>query len=227
MKVNYWQKFEEGCYYHIYNRANGDALLFVNDGNFSYFLSKWTDYIYKYVDTIAYCLMGNHFHFIVKIKTVDAEIKHMIKQENTNASQKFEENTISFNAFLEDQFRRLFQSYSLAFNKQQGRHGSLFEPKFKRIELVTIPRIQYAIAYVHHNPLHHDFSPFYETWAYSSYKSYITDKKTKIATDLGLSLFSTKDVSDTLEVSDTSFVEFHKSFHHEWVKNKAWEAWEM
>jgi putative transposase len=242
MKKDYWQKFEEKGYYHIYNRANGKDYLYESNDNFQYFLNKWQTYLGNYVDTVAYCLMYNHFHFVVQIKTVDNDLKEIAKKEYTNASLKFFAGDISFNTFLEDQFRRLFQSYSLAYNKQKGRHGSLFEPKFKRIQLRTLPRILYAMAYVHHNPMHHDYSPYYEGWTYSSYKAYLTEKPTKLAKELGLSLFNdgvhiSEDpihVSDTLKVSDTyvatciaRFLQYHHDFHEEWLKKQRWEDWEL
>ena len=228
MKNNYWQKFEENEYYHIYNRANGKALLFEDDGNFRYFLEKWQRYLGNYVDTVAYCLMNNHFHFTVRIKTVDDKIRQLAGEENTTAGDKFSKNAISYNVFLEDQFRRLFQSYSISFNKQKQRHGSLFQPKFKRVRLVSIPRILEAIAYVHHNPLHHDYSPYYETWTYSSYKTYLSKQPTKLARTLGLSLFSAEArVSSDITDIEVYFKQYHDYFHKSWIKKQKWAEWEV
>ena len=67
---NYKAKLEPENYYHIYNRANGSEKLFLNEGNYLYFLQKYNFYISPIADTFAYCLMPNHFHFLVRVKTI-------------------------------------------------------------------------------------------------------------------------------------------------------------
>lgn len=56
-------------YYHIYNHANGDENLFREQKNYEYFLKKYKQHISPIAETIAWCLMPNHFHLLVKIKT--------------------------------------------------------------------------------------------------------------------------------------------------------------
>ena len=59
---------EPGTTYHIYNHANGFENLFVKEENYLYFLKKYTAHIPSVADTLAYCLMPNHIHLMVKIK---------------------------------------------------------------------------------------------------------------------------------------------------------------
>ena len=59
---------EAGNFYHIYNHANGSENLFRNDENYNFFLRKWSQHIEPIADSYAYCLMPNHFHFLVRIK---------------------------------------------------------------------------------------------------------------------------------------------------------------
>src|SRR5690554_1983272 len=56
-------------YYHIYNHANGNENLFREQKNYEYFLEKYKQHINPIAETIAWCLMPNHFHLLVKIKT--------------------------------------------------------------------------------------------------------------------------------------------------------------
>lgn len=56
-------------YYHIYNHANGDENLFRKEENYSFFLRKHLQHISPIAETIAWCLMPNHFHFLIKIKS--------------------------------------------------------------------------------------------------------------------------------------------------------------
>ena len=72
---NYKEVLETDSFYHIYNRANGNEKLFVNAGNYEYFLKRYDYYITPIADTFAYCLMPNHFHFLARIKN-DKEITY-------------------------------------------------------------------------------------------------------------------------------------------------------
>lgn len=67
---DYKTKLKPEQYYHIYNRANGSEKMFVNDGNYFFFLQRYHYYISPIAETFAYCLMPNHFHFLVKMKDV-------------------------------------------------------------------------------------------------------------------------------------------------------------
>ncbi|MFT6214847.1 MAG: cysteinyl-tRNA synthetase, partial [Roseivirga sp.] len=54
--------------YHIYNHANGFENLFREVENYRYFLRQWEKHIQSIADSLAYCLMPNHFHFLIKVK---------------------------------------------------------------------------------------------------------------------------------------------------------------
>ncbi|MBL7815636.1 MAG: hypothetical protein JNL70_11515 [Saprospiraceae bacterium] len=206
MRINYWQTFYEGCFYHIYNRAIGRAWLFANDENNHYFLKKWKQYIHPYIETYAYCLMVNHFHFLVRVRRIDNAMRQQIEQENTVASRKFLNGEIEFNTFLEDQFKRLFSAYTLAYNKQQSRHGSLFQESFKRIQIGNEVKLINTLCYIHHNPIHHDASPFYDVWTFSSFKAYLSQANTLIERQEGLKLF------DGMGVNSKAFENYHETY---------------
>ena len=61
--------FEPDKMYHIYNHANGNDNLFYSDENYFYFLKRYSELLSPIVDTYAYCLMPDHFHWLVKIKS--------------------------------------------------------------------------------------------------------------------------------------------------------------
>ncbi|MBL7010905.1 MAG: hypothetical protein ISR82_06760 [Candidatus Marinimicrobia bacterium] len=54
-----------------------------------------------------------------------------------------------------DGFKRFLGGYSLAINKQQNRHGSLMQKRFKRIVIESDNYLLSLIHYIHHNPIHH------------------------------------------------------------------------
>ncbi len=63
--------FEAGITYHVFNRANNYENLFIEEKNYSYFIKLMSKYLLPIADIYAYCLMPNHFHFVLKIKSVD------------------------------------------------------------------------------------------------------------------------------------------------------------
>lgn len=60
------EPFIKGCYYHIYNRGIDGMDIFYKPANYIYLLKKIKTSFHKYgVDIIAYCLMPNHYYFLV------------------------------------------------------------------------------------------------------------------------------------------------------------------
>ncbi len=190
MKINYWANLNENCCYHIYNRSIGEELLFKRDGNWDYFMEKWWKFLGNYTTTYAYCLIPNHFHFLIKVKRITALISEKIAKENTKKSNQFLAGTITHNDFLVDQFKRLFTSYTGGFNKENKRHGSLFQSKFKRIFIKNKAHFEYILFYIHHNPIHHDFVKNYTDWMHSSFNIILNEEETRIARDIVLQYFA-------------------------------------
>src|SRR5699024_2400859 len=141
-----------------------------------FFLNKWEKYLLSYSDVWAYCLMPNHFHFLLEIK-----------------DKTFFPKRINENRFLENQFKRLFSSYTLSFNKVYERRGSLFQKSFKRVKIDSERYLKHLIHYIHHNPIHHNFTEDYTDWKYSSYASITGSKPTKLKRKKMLELFNGKE----------------------------------
>jgi len=60
---------QQGVFYHIYNRGNNRENIFIEERNYILFMKQYSRYIFPVADTYAYCLLRNHFHFLVRIKT--------------------------------------------------------------------------------------------------------------------------------------------------------------
>jgi putative transposase len=56
-------------YYPVYNHANGSDNLFLTSENYRYFLQRFASFINPIADIYAYCLMPNHIHFLIRIKS--------------------------------------------------------------------------------------------------------------------------------------------------------------
>ena len=75
--------------YHIYNRANGREHLFIEDENYGFFLQKVSQYILPVAEIYSYCLLPNHFHLLVKIKTIEECIQYYTNLiTKTNGSEE-------------------------------------------------------------------------------------------------------------------------------------------
>ncbi|MFW5756391.1 MAG: transposase, partial [Tangfeifania sp.] len=57
-----------GNYYHIFNRGTNRQNIFFLSRNYDYFLKLLKDFLSEYVHFLAYSLMPNHFHLIIKVK---------------------------------------------------------------------------------------------------------------------------------------------------------------
>ena len=71
--ANHRVPFELDTIYHVYNHGNGEDLIFREVENYRFFLKRFKTYINPIAKIYAYCLMPNHFHFLLKIRS-EAEL---------------------------------------------------------------------------------------------------------------------------------------------------------
>jgi len=90
-------------------------------------------------------------------------------------------------------FHRLFTSFAKAINKQENRHGSLFENPFKRKEVTDASYVTNLIFYIHANPQLHGFTNDFRTYFWSSFTRIINDKPSKLKKQEVLDWFDDKD----------------------------------
>ncbi len=180
---------EPDKYYHIYNHANGKENLFLNKGNYLFFFEKYEFYINPIADTFAYCLMPNHFHFALRIKSENDIVKKLSESYKLSESS----NNERIQKYLSKQFSNLFSSYTQAFNKQQKRKGSLFIPNFSRKQITDEKYLKELIFYIHYNPIHHGFVKSINDWKYSSYKTILSSKFTNVKRNEVIELFDSSE----------------------------------
>ena len=58
-----------GRVYHIYNRGVNRENIFLEKRNYLHFLKLYAQHITPIAYTYAYCLLRNHFHLMVQVKT--------------------------------------------------------------------------------------------------------------------------------------------------------------
>ena len=194
---------QPGTQYHIYNHANGFENLFRSDENYRYFLRRYEHFITPVADTFVYCLMPNHIHFLVRIKT-EAEIESTFGKFET--FQKLE-------ARVSKQFANLFSSYTQAYNKMYSRRGSLFIPNFKRKQITDDHYFTKLIYYIHANPVHHGFAKEIADWTWSSFHDILLETPSLVKREEIIQWFGNQE-------------EFLK-FHQQPIDIKPLESWEF
>lgn len=169
--------FEQG-YYHIYNRGVEKRKIFLDSQDYKVFLNylkqallpppkpddirktftlkgasfkgipKQPKNYNKEIELIAYCLMPNHFHLL-------------IKQENKNGMESF--------------MRSISTRYSMYFNKKYKRVGKLFQGHYKAVIVKNDEQLIHLSRYIHLNPKEYTNNL---VDSYSSYAEYLGIRKT-------------------------------------------------
>ena len=128
--------FQPDTIYHIYNRGNQQQTIFFNRNNYIYFLEKVRKYIVPCSNILCWCLMPNHFHFLI-----DANKKSC--EEITRPGMPTQR--------LTENIRLLLSSYTKGLQQQQNFKGNLFQQKTKA-KAVTVGERSYAFTafnYIH------------------------------------------------------------------------------
>jgi len=68
-------KFLQENIYHVSNQGNNQQNVFIKDFHFLYFLQLYKEYITPHCETLAWCLMHNHFHFMLYADNRCLEVK--------------------------------------------------------------------------------------------------------------------------------------------------------
>lgn len=195
------QPIQPDTSYHIFNHGNGFENLFLHEANFHYFLEKYAFYISPVAETYAYCLMPNHFHFIVRIR--EREVIEKLVSGAVDADESFSKvrnfgkaltkiDDTALNRYLSKQFANLFSCYTQSFNKVYRRRGSLFIKNFKRELISDKSYLLNAIIYVHRNPVHHGFCSDFMQWEYSSYGDILNERRGLVDAAMSFKMFGGK-----------------------------------
>ena len=191
----YLADFEEHGIYHIYNRTNNQEPLFRINENRSFFLRKYDQYLSSYVDTYCWCLLPNHFHLLIKVKSVRAILFNLKRKDHkslTMTEKKFMEQLVNTSEIIEHSFKRFFQSYALSFNKIYDRKGNLFYKPFKRVEIEDDSQMIQTAVYIHANPLKHKVMNDFTEYQWSSWNNILSEAPTTLLRKEIITYFGTR-----------------------------------
>ncbi|GAB4218604.1 MAG: hypothetical protein Fur009_0040 [Candidatus Microgenomates bacterium] len=169
-------KFLAGEFFHVFNKSIANFGIFNDLKNsnrfyanicyynqltitdrFSFFIEKNTEYnpdIFllndkSIVKIIAYCIMPDHYHLLLKILKDNLLSVYISKIEN---------------------------SYTRYFNTKYKRKGPLWQSRFKAVRIKNNEQLLHVSRYIHLNPTTSFLVENPQDWQYSSYKRFINDK---------------------------------------------------
>ncbi len=139
--------FQQGHFYHLYNRGTNKANIFFEERNYRFLLKRVKKYSTKFmISVIAYCLMPNHYHFLVR-------------QDGEEIAGKL--------------MQSVFNSYTKAVNNNYNRSGTLFEGPYRAIHVDDRSYLIHLCRYIHRNPLEAKLVKNIKDWPYSNYHEWI------------------------------------------------------
>jgi putative transposase len=154
----------ENSWYHLYNRGINRQQIFLEDRDYLYLINLLKTYlspdllinpntglsneknISNMISLSCFCLMPNHFHFLVK-------------QTETNGITKLTQ--------------RVFTAYFSYMNLKYNKTGPLFDGKLKGVLVDSEEYLLHLSRYIHRNPLQLIQNAPLSTYPYSSYSYYI------------------------------------------------------
>ena len=140
-------RFNEKSFYHVYNRGVNKQDIFLDSNDYIYLYSLLSRYLdpsdnqvdvdkvpyekfHKSVELQCYCLMNNHYHFLIYCDGVNNEASKLMKN--------------------------IWGTYTRYFNKKYTRIGPLFQDRFKASLVSSEDHLIYLTKYIHLNPRNYE-----------------------------------------------------------------------
>ncbi len=176
MRYRDYKTFASGNYYHVFNRGNGKNDIYLKPEDYKIFIYRLRENLFPFAELktaepadelkykrktlpdnafslICYCLMPNHFHFLLR---QNAEVK------------------------ISKLIQKLCTGYAAYFKKKYDHTGHLFQGAFKAILIENESYLMWLSAYIHQNPAAAGLVKNLEDYPYSSYLDYIGKRNEKL-----------------------------------------------
>ena len=196
-----FMNFEKGYLYHLYNQGNNEKKIFFTRENYMYFLTKVKIYILPYADILAWCLMPNHFHFMILVNNSKQAVTHKMTNSRPEYSHLMIKEIIFKNRTFNNSIGILLRTYTRVINNQENHTGSLFKAHTKAECIncfqkekpnyinsnISINNLlsekqypQICFNYIHQNPVRAHLVKNDIDWEFSSAKDYAGLRKGKL-----------------------------------------------
>jgi len=134
--------------YHVIMRGINQQVIFEDDEDNERFIETLkTGKAKSGYKLYAYCLMGNHFHLLLKVEKEDLELV----------------------------IKRIAGSYVFWYNLKYHRSGHLFQDRFKSETVESDPYLLTVLRYIHQNPIKAGICKDISEYRYSSYGDYVSE----------------------------------------------------
>lgn len=135
-----------GAVYHVTARGARQAAIFIDDHDRVALLKILAQALRDFdAQVFAFCLMGNHYHLV--LQTRQPNLSMLMQRLNT--------------------------FYGLAFNQRHGRHGHVFDGRFKALHVDRDPYLLEVCRYVDLNPVRAGLVESVAQWRWSSYRAQV------------------------------------------------------
>ena len=202
--------FVNNYFYHVYNRGSErrqifgsrrDHQRFVKTINYYQFLGPKPKFSHfsqfqtfkpnpakKIVDVICFCLMPNHFHFLLK-QLVDGGITEFVS--------------------------KVSNSYTKYYNIKYNRVGPLMQGEFKSVLVESGEQLIHLSRYIHLNPRVSLITKDLDSYEWSSYKEYLGEVGGFCAKQEILSLFKNKEAYQQFVLDQVDYGERLEQIKHQ------------
>lgn len=152
----------DGHIYHVLNRGNGKQEVFHKEGDYRSFrvLIAEAKEICQ-VDVLAYCLMPNHFHFLLQPQKANELSKWM---------------------------QWLMTSHVRRYHRHYGTSGHIWQGRFKSFIVQDDEHLLTAVRYIEANPVRAQLVKSAKDWIWSSHIERISGTSEKVLSKLPISL---------------------------------------
>ena len=152
-----------------------------------------------FVEVFGFCIMGNHFHLLVKMKTTENYSNEEVKRR-LSVFRKCETEVITDGQVpifrekfsnLSEFLKELKQRFSRYYNKLHERKGYFWGDRFKSVIVENGDTLINCLAYIDLNPIRAGLAAKPEDYRWSSmgYHAQTSNKGMFLSTDFGLSFF--------------------------------------
>ena len=181
-------QLQRGQTYHIYARGQDGGDIFFEERTYTHFLQLYAKCVEPVADTYAYCLLPDHLHFLVRVKT---------EEETPEISGN---PRVPKDLHPSHLFSILFNAYTKSINRAFERTGDLFQKPFGRSLVRSDVHFVHLISYIHQSPEKHGLVEDYRDWTHSSYHALLSEEPTQLKRQEVLAWFD----------GPTAFQQFHQ-----------------
>ncbi len=158
---NIIRDFHKDTFYHVYNRGFNKQLLFLSEDDYDRFIRKIAEYQQRFpsIKVSAYCLLPNHFHFLLQDKSTKDEL------------EKIDSRSTLISAFM----KGLQLSHAMYFTNKYGEIVKknlklpVYEGRFCSKMVLNDDYLESVKNYIDCNAWRHALVSDPQEWAYSSY----------------------------------------------------------